>query len=461
MIKLILLATLGLSFTMLKGQVIFKGKFEQLPPEINKMAIDYWSEDRWHELDVVNLAPDKSFQKKINGSYGQARLRLWGQPTRWLDFIYPKNPSRDSVLDFGSIEYSFINANPANLTGKENEAYFILLTENKKYRVLRDSLFKSEAMPAAEKEQLKLAMETAKSRMNARCKEVSANHKGTMTGDIVAKLLYLPEKNDFPEDKEAPKLGQADFERDYLLDLLPMADYHVLLHNGLIRALNIYTAKFLETDSSAYINAIMGTRKGNEKVDTWLFKYLLQTLVAYKDDDGLTYLLKWYSNSCSMEELNKDQSTSILLTSLKNCETGKKAFNLILPDEKGKNTALADLAAKSKLTLIMFWRTDCSHCREFEPELEEYYKKYKSAGLEIIGISLDQDEATWKNYLADHPMKWTNLRPSSMDQRMQIVTNFPVPGTPTIIVVDKNFMVKNRMIIRQTIEEYLKEELSQ
>jgi thiol-disulfide isomerase/thioredoxin len=108
----------------------------------------------------------------------------------------------------------------------------------------------------------------------------------------------------------------------------------------------------------------------------------------------------------------------------------------------------------------MFWRTDCSHCREFEPELEEYYKKYKSAGLEIIGISLDQDEATWKNYLADHPMKWTNLRPSSMDQRMQIVTNFPVPGTPTIIVVDKNFMVKNRMIIRQTIEEYLKEELS-
>jgi hypothetical protein len=64
MIKLILLATLGLSFTMLKGQVIFKGKFEQLPPEINKMAIDYWSEDRWHELDVVNLAPDKSFQKK-------------------------------------------------------------------------------------------------------------------------------------------------------------------------------------------------------------------------------------------------------------------------------------------------------------------------------------------------------------------------------------------------------------
>jgi len=448
------------SMPQLNAQVIIKGKLGNLPGEISKIAVDYWLEDRWHELDIIQLTPEKTFQKRISGKYGQTRLRLWGQPTRWLDFIFPQNPATDSVIDFGNIDYAYINANPANLRGGENEAYYSLLTANKKYRLQRDSLSQSDSLPGATKERLKTNMETARSFMNARCREISANHKGTITGDIVAKLLYVPEKSDFPDEKDISKLTQTDFERDYLLDLLPVNDSRVLFHNGLIRALNVYTSKFCETDSSNYINTIMGIRKGNEKVDTWLFKYLLQTLVNYKDDNGLTYLLKWYSNGCSMEELNKDQSTSILLTSLKNCETGKKAYNLSLPDINGINTSLSGLAAKSKLTLLLFWRTDCSHCLEFEPELEDLYKKYASAGLEVIGISMDQDESTWKKYLAAHPAKWPNLRPNLMDQRVQLITHYPVPGTPALIAVDKNFIVKNRMVIRNNIEDYIKEALT-
>ncbi len=445
------------SFTNLHAQVIFKGKIENLPPEINKIAFDYWYEDRWHELGTVELSADKSFQKKFTGKYGQARLRLWGQPTRWIDFIFPHQTSGDSLLDFGRIDFTYLNANPANLKGWENEAYFRLLTENKKYRLQRDSLARADSLPESVKAPLKQKMESARSGMNAVCREVSATHKGSFTGDIVAKMLYIPEPTDFPQDKDISRLSYTDFERDYLLDLLPLHDPRVLLHNGLIRALNVYTQKFCETDSTAYINAIMGKRAGNEKVDTWLFKYLLQTLMNYKDDNGLTYLVKWYSNSCSMEELNKDQSTSILLTSLKNCATGKKAFNLLLPDLNGKNGSMAEIASKSKLTLILFWRTDCSHCREFEPELEALYKKYHARGLEVIGVSMDQDEATWKKYMAEHPVPWKSLRPATMEQRIDLITHFPIPGTPSLVAVDGNYIVKNRMVIRQDIESYLAE----
>jgi cytochrome c biogenesis protein CcmG/thiol:disulfide interchange protein DsbE len=62
-------------------------------------------------------------------------------------------------------------------------------------------------------------------------------------------------------------------------------------------------------------------------------------------------------------------------------------FSLPTPD--GKTLKLSSY--KGKAVIIDFWATWCPPCRKGIPDLIELKKKYGSKGLEIIGVSVDQD----------------------------------------------------------------------
>ena len=55
----------------------------------------------------------------------------------------------------------------------------------------------------------------------------------------------------------------------------------------------------------------------------------------------------------------------------------------------GKMVKLSDF--RGKAVLLNFWATWCGPCRAEMPWLVELYAKYKDAGFEIVGVSLDQN----------------------------------------------------------------------
>lgn len=69
-----------------------------------------------------------------------------------------------------------------------------------------------------------------------------------------------------------------------------------------------------------------------------------------------------------------------------------KAPNFSLKTADGKTIELKKL--QGKVVIVNFWATWCGPCKAEIPGFLDVYKQYKSKGLEIVGISLDQDG--WK-----------------------------------------------------------------
>jgi peroxiredoxin len=61
---------------------------------------------------------------------------------------------------------------------------------------------------------------------------------------------------------------------------------------------------------------------------------------------------------------------------------------------------------KGKVVLIDFWATWCGPCVAELPNVLKTYEKHHAQGFDIIGISLDQDQAKLKKFIADKQMPW-------------------------------------------------------
>lgn len=83
---------------------------------------------------------------------------------------------------------------------------------------------------------------------------------------------------------------------------------------------------------------------------------------------------------------------------------GKPFEDFKVKDLEGKELTLSSY--KGKVVLIDFWATWCGPCMSEMPNVIKTYAKYNKAGFDIIGISLDQDEAKLKKVLKQQKMTW-------------------------------------------------------
>lgn len=77
----------------------------------------------------------------------------------------------------------------------------------------------------------------------------------------------------------------------------------------------------------------------------------------------------------------------------------------------------------------------CPPCRGFTPKLAEWYTKdLKAKGLEVVFVSSDRDEASFKEYFGEQP--WLSLPYEERDLKAKLSKKYKVNGIPSVVILD-------------------------
>ena len=133
------------------------------------------------------------------------------------------------------------------------------------------------------------------------------------------------------------------------------------------------------------------------------------------------------------------------------------------PSFKGKdfdgNDVDESIFSKNEATLVNFWFNGCSACVNEMPALEEFSKKLKEKGAELIGINAGtaSDEkglAEAKDILSKQGVTYRNLILPQDHEYVRKIFSFP-----TTVVVDKNGNIIGDPIVGAIDDEKKQEEI--
>jgi cytochrome c biogenesis protein CcmG, thiol:disulfide interchange protein DsbE len=118
-------------------------------------------------------------------------------------------------------------------------------------------------------------------------------------------------------------------------------------------------------------------------------------------------------------------------------DAGARLPEIGLTDLRGGRVDLA--ALKGKVVIVDFWASWCGPCKDEMPVLERLHKKYKSRGLVVVGVSVDQELANVKGFLKQVPVSFSIVH----DAEHKVAGRFKPPRMPSSYVVDRNGIVRH------------------
>ncbi len=145
------------------------------------------------------------------------------------------------------------------------------------------------------------------------------------------------------------------------------------------------------------------------------------------------------------------------LERMKRVAIGQPYTDFSLKTREGNLLSLSEVH-NGNVLLLDFWASWCGPCRKANPELVEIFHDYHDRGLEIVGISLDRDSASWVKAIADDHLNWHHISDLKYWNSKGAVL-YGVSSIPHTVLIDRNGIIAAKKLhgdeLRAAIESLL------
>jgi peroxiredoxin len=117
----------------------------------------------------------------------------------------------------------------------------------------------------------------------------------------------------------------------------------------------------------------------------------------------------------------------------------EKAQDFTLADPNGKDVSLSSSEGK-EVVLLDFSTTWCPHCITLIPRLKELHSRYHAKGLKVIAVYVNESVADVSRLTRKYSVPYTVV----VDGDGAVASRYGVRGVPTVLVIDRDGMVRYR-----------------
>jgi len=219
------------------------------------------------------------------------------------------------------------------------------------------------------------------------------------------------------------------------------------------------------------------------KIDSGLFRYMLITLFNYYGKSNIMgmdalyvhiadkyYITdSWWSNAKFLSELKDrvEKTRPLLIGAIAPdaalMSVSPEHFKSALIDTSLRHyphvgTKINLRQVTAKYLVLIFWESDCGHCKTVIPELYKIYEKsLKPINVNVLAISTlfgEDGKAKWVDFVNEHGLyDWINAwNPYSYDFKLK----YDIVSTPQIFILDENKKILAKKIGPEQVEEIIK-----
>ena len=119
---------------------------------------------------------------------------------------------------------------------------------------------------------------------------------------------------------------------------------------------------------------------------------------------------------------------------------GASAPDFVLRRFDGGDLRLADL--RGRVLVVNFWASWCGPCREEAAALEAVWRRYRDAGLVLVGVNIQDRDAAARAFLAETGASYPNV----VDGTGATSIAYGIYGVPETFVIDRQGRIRVRQV---------------
>lgn len=183
----------------------------------------------------------------------------------------------------------------------------------------------------------------------------------------------------------------------------------------------------------------------------------------YASNFGVSNLEKLYAvaNDDFQQSFQVKSLMNQFVWSLGNLREGKEFKGIEMKTPEGTVENIAKHFGNGKVVLVDFWASWCAPCIKTMPIIVKLYDRYRDSGFEIVGISLDENENSWKAAIKRLGMEWPQYIDDGGGWKGGAAKNYNITKIPQTYLLDKDGRIAGHDLsgasLIQKIEELLQE----